>query len=76
MGGIFVHYLNLPYTVKGLARQNEDDSYTVLINARYSNEVQKETFLHEVGHIEDEDFSSELEAIEIEKKKKAALGGL
>lgn len=70
MGGIFVHYLNLPYSVKGLARHNEDDSYTVLINARYSQEVQKEVFLHEVGHIEDQDFYSEVDAIKLEGKKK------
>lgn len=67
MGDIFIHYLNLPFTVEGFSRKNHDDSYSVFLNARCSGEQQRIALEHEIKHIKENDLDSELDAIDIEK---------
>lgn len=57
---------------------NEDGSYTILINAKLSQDGQLKAYQHALSHINDEDFektdiqSIEFRAHELESSKKAA----
>lgn len=73
MGDIFIHYLNLPFTVEGFSRKNQDDSYSIFLNARCSGEQQRIALEHEIEHIEHGDLDSEEDAVEIEKSRKKRL---
>lgn len=42
--------------IKGMTIKNNDDSYTILINARLSAEMQMETYDHEIEHINNGDY--------------------
>lgn len=49
---------NLPYKVKGFIMYNSsDDIYTIVLNSRSGHEKNKETFEHELQHIQNKDFS-------------------
>lgn len=52
----FVYYDFFPYSIRGLVTTNEDGTYSIFLNKRYPLSVLKKTFLHEVRHIENEDF--------------------
>lgn len=52
----FVTYETLPRNVRGLVTVNEDSTYTIVINALLPECQRKNTFDHEVDHIENEDF--------------------
>lgn len=45
--------------VPGSVRHNSDDSYTIFIDAKLSNEKQKKVFLHEMRHIQGHDFEKD-----------------
>lgn len=52
--------------VKGCVTKNEDESYTIFLNARLSIEAQKQAYDHELRHIIREDFSRyDVESIEL-----------
>lgn len=54
--------------VKGCTVQNEDGSYTIFLNSRLSIYQQKSTYLHEVAHIINEDFSKyDVNQIELDR---------
>lgn len=55
---IILTYHNLPNTIGALTHSNEDGSYTILINARLSLEMQQAAVLHELSHIQNNHFSS------------------
>ena len=57
---IITHLLNLPCSVRGLAKANSDGSYTILLNSRLSFEQLQRTYIHEMRHIKEDDFHSEL----------------
>ena len=62
-------YEELPCKVKGLVRETcepDGDYYTIVLNSRLSFEQQQKTYLHEVEHIENDDFRKE-NVNEIEK---------
>jgi acylphosphatase len=63
-----VVYVDLPTTVRGFVRYNPDGTYTIVINSRMSAEQQRKTWIHEMRHIECDDFSSS-EADEIERRR-------
>ncbi|MBF0716064.1 hypothetical protein [Gemelliphila palaticanis] len=42
--------------VKGCVTKNEDDSYTIFLNAKMGYWEMKKTFDHEISHIINEDF--------------------
>jgi Zn-dependent peptidase ImmA (M78 family) len=48
--------LDLPCKIKGTTTKDENDFYTIYINARLSDEQQIETFLHELEHIKNDDY--------------------
>jgi hypothetical protein len=56
----------LPYKVNGVTVEDEDGFYNVYINARLSYTAQREAIIHELTHIQRNDFYSEekLELIE------------
>lgn len=55
---------DLPDTVSAFIRENEDDSYTILINAHLSYEKQRQGYLHELEHLQDFDTWSAADEIE------------
>lgn len=60
-------YLNLPTKIKGFCAYNAcEDFYTIILNARLSYAQNIKTFFHELEHIKNNDFYSELTAEKIE----------
>lgn len=51
--------LNDACGVPGSVWHNADDSYTIFIDAKLSEEKQKKVFLHEMKHIQENDFSKD-----------------
>lgn len=64
---IVLTYQNLPVRIRALTQVNDDGSYTIIINARCSWEMQKRAVLHELNHIDGNDFSADVQADLIEK---------
>lgn len=54
---IFTHLVDMPDGFKGHCNPNPDGSYSIFINAKLSFEMQREVYLHELGHILKNDFS-------------------
>ena len=54
-----VVFLDFPNKGKEMVVENEDGTYTVLINARLTHEQQLKEYLHAIGHIFSEDFQKE-----------------
>ena len=54
---IFVHYLDMPTSVKSNVTHNEDGSYSIFINARLSQNQQANAYMHELEHILKDDFN-------------------
>ena len=46
-----IRILDLPYTVHGFIFHDEDDKPVIVINARDSQDRQKQTYLHELKHL-------------------------
>lgn len=66
MDDIYVYIVDLKSSVPEMVTQNPDGSYTVILNARYSYERQRESYRHACRHIERCDFEK-MEVQEIEK---------
>lgn len=64
---IVLVYYALPKTVHACTRANEDGSYTILINDSLCRERQIKAVLHELTHINGNDFSSDVQATLLEK---------
>lgn len=64
---MFTFLRKLPWGVKGLCRENEDGSHTIVLNSRYTYEDNLHCYEHEIGHINDNDFKN---GIDIEKREK------
>ena len=64
---VHAFYKDMPAGIKGFTIQNEDDSYTVILNSRLSYETIRATKHHELIHITDGDFDK-LDVQEIESK--------
>lgn len=61
---------DLPYSVRGLHVANEDGTYTVFINNKFTPEQQIKTLRHELEHINRSDLISDKSADIIEKELK------
>ena len=61
---IFVHYLNMPTSVKSNVTHNEDGSYSIFINARLSQNQQANAYMHELEHILKDDFNRRHETVD------------
>lgn len=67
MDNYIVVYDNLPYKVRGFTLYHaSDDYYTIILNARMSENCNKKTFLHEIKHILNGDFIRNRNVQEIE----------
>lgn len=64
---IVLIYHELPNTVHALTHANDDGSYTILINANLCHERQMAAVLHELTHIQGNDFTREEQADLLEK---------
>jgi Zn-dependent peptidase ImmA (M78 family) len=67
--GITTELVNLPTSVKGFSKANNDMTYTIIINARLSEEQQRNTYKHELEHIKKDDFRSLDNADNIEHER-------
>ena len=58
---------NMPLDVREHVWKNNDDSFTLALNAKYDSETLKKSFEHAVSHIKNGDFEKEdVEQIELE----------
>lgn len=48
--------------------QNSDDSYTIIINSKWSAEMQRKCFKHALDHVRNNDFESEEDIQTIEAR--------
>lgn len=63
---IAVHLVDLPHGVRGFTKKNKDGSYTIMINARLSSDMQIATYDHEIRHIENGDYDHKIDVNRIE----------
>lgn len=66
---VHVVLMNLPTDMRGLLVANADGSNTVVLNARYSWEQNRLTYLHELKHIDCNDFYADASANAIESDR-------
>lgn len=64
---VILLYKNLPCNVSALTHENDDGSYTIMINSRLAHNQQINAVLHELQHISADDFAREEHANLIEK---------
>lgn len=72
---IHTFVIDFPVTcVAEMVRQNEDGSYTILLNAKMSHERLQKAYLHALGHITHNDFEkSDIQEIEYEAHRRDAV---
>lgn len=63
---IIIKLIDLPVKCPGYARKNEDDTFTILLNSRLNMEQQRAAFIHELSHIDNNDFDVDMQADLIE----------
>ena len=56
METIIIRCVDLPYDVRGFVREDCDGDYNVYVNAKYSIDIQRSAFKHELMHIINSDF--------------------
>ena len=59
--------VDLRGTIKAFVAKDTDDFYTIYLNSRLSHEQNIVSFIHEMEHIENDDFYSDLTADQIER---------
>ena len=59
--------VDLPGTIKAFVAKDTDDFYTIYLNSRLSHEQNVVSFIHEMEHIKNDDFYSDLTADQIER---------
>lgn len=52
----FVYYEKLPPSVRGFVTPNDDGTFSIFLNSNIPDSRKFLTYLHEVNHIEQEDF--------------------
>lgn len=67
MDDVFLRYVSLPTTVKGLTVQDETGNYNIYVNTRLTYEANQQILQHEIKHIENNDFQKFLHIRDIEK---------
>lgn len=66
----FVREVSLPFEVKGIVTPNaEDDSFSIYINSRLSDDQKRKALKHEIDHIENDDFYNGKTIEEVERHK-------
>lgn len=65
-----VHLIDLPTGVKETVCKNEDDSYSIFLNAKCNYETHLKSYQHALRHIEGRDFDKDdVQEIEINCSK-------
>lgn len=59
MNDIYIRYVKLPITVRGITSEDENGDYNIYINSLMSSDQQQLTIEHEMKHIERNDFASD-----------------
>lgn len=66
----FVREVSLPFEVRGIVTPNaEDDSFSIYINSRLSDDQKRKALKHEIDHIENDDFYNDKTIEEVERHK-------
>lgn len=66
----FVREVSLPFEVRGIVTPNaEDDSFSIYINSRLSDDQKRKALKHEIDHIENNDFYNDKTIEEVERHK-------
>ncbi len=68
---INIQFLDMPYKVHGMLRENEDGSFTILLNSRDSRERNLKAYQHEIKHLMRDDLYSEEDIQIIESRAHA-----
>lgn len=66
---IYGKLADLPYGVGGFTVHDENGDYTIFLNSRDSYERNQEVLQHEMDHIKNRDFESDMLATDIEKAR-------
>ncbi len=61
-----IRFIDLPLTVNALVVQDSENFYNIYVNAGLSHEKQQQAILHELRHIQRDDFYSDKEIEDIE----------
>lgn len=74
MNDLIVRLIDFPSTdVKGMIKEDSNGDYNIYLNAKYNDEQQIMTWLHEVGHAKlghlHSDIPVELKELEANKKR-------
>ena len=67
MDDVFIRYLPLPPTIKGLTVLDSEGNYNVYLNSRLTYEANRATLQHELQHILNNDFHMLSHVSDIEK---------
>ena len=65
-----IRVIKLPPSIKGVTIPDEEGNYNIYINKNMSRKVQIDTYLHELEHIKNNDFSSNEPIPTIEERTK------
>ncbi len=69
----FVRLIKLPLSVKGVTIPDKDGNYNIFINKNLSYEIQVDTYIHEINHIENTDFYKNCPVQVLENKAKYGI---
>ncbi len=59
-----VVYTDMPINIHSFVRYNPDDTYTIVINARFSSEYQTKCLYHELFHLRNCDFDKNEDTVD------------
>lgn len=62
----FVYPCKLPWSIKGLVTPNDDGTFSIFVNSRWPEAWQLMTYVHEVRHIQRDDFYNSLPIEKVE----------
>lgn len=65
---MFVKVVHMPTTIRGFVKKNSDMTYTIVLNDRLNDEMQRKCFNHEMYHIEHGDLDKECSVDQIESE--------
>lgn len=67
MKEVIIRYIDLPCHVRGYVKEDANCDYNIYINSRLSYDMQQVTIKHELNHIINNDFCSDMPISEIEQ---------
>ena len=70
MDDVITRLVVLPLHIRAMVAQDEDCGYSIYLNAALTHEQNKADFIHELRHIENDDFNNADDIIIVEKRAK------